>query len=351
MDSSLTIVTIVYIIMLVIPGVFFKRFYFQGPFANQFQTGQFADRFLTSLFWGIIVQTVTFLMFIKSFDVEYKSVFDLLKTTHGKLILNEVPELEESNITYIFLYLLASVAVAIFLGFFLFQLVRLFKLDQRFNVLQFSNKWHYYFSGEILNTREFKQNISKKGKVSATLVDILVKYGENDNRLFSGNLMHYNLTSNGDLETLYLGAARRHKNSNGDSIPAKEIPGDCFIIPYQNVLDINVQYVLRKTEKGEISGKVKKWANNTIQTILFLLVPIIIIGPWYTEVSVFMKILGNLSLLISWLFLAVFFANYMSAKKELTGKEMFYALSICVVFGFLGLNFIGIIDVMGYLKV
>jgi hypothetical protein len=197
-----------------------------------------------------------------------------------------------------------------------------------------------------LNTREFKQNISKKGKVSATLVDVLIKYGENENRLFSGNLIQYNLSSDGNLETLYLGGTRRYKNSKGDSIAAKEIPGDYFIIPYCNVLDINVQYVLKKSDRTEILGKAKKWMMNTIHSILFMLIPIIIIGPWYTEVSVFMKILGNLTLLISWLFLAVFIGNLTGPKKALTNKELFYAILTAILFFLIGLDFIGIIDPM-----
>ena len=199
MDSSLTIVTIVYIIMLVVPGVFFKRIYFQGPFTRQFQSGLFADRLVTSLFWGILVQVVTFYIFINTFNVQYDSIFELLTETHSKLSKNEVPDFNETGLTNILLYLLGSVLIALFLGFFAFHFVRIFKLDQRFAVLRFANKWHYYFSGEILNTREFKLNSLKRGKVTATLIDVLVKYGENDNRLFSGNLMQYSISPEGNL--------------------------------------------------------------------------------------------------------------------------------------------------------
>jgi len=203
-----------------------------------------------------------------------------------------------------------------------------------------------------LNTREFKQNISKKGKVSATLVDVLIKYGENENRLFSGNLIQYNLSSDGNLETLYLGGTRRYKNSNGDSIAAKEIPGDYFIIPYCNVLDINVQYVLKKSDRTEkILGKAKKWMMNTIHSILFMLIPIIIIGPWYTEVGVIMKILGNLTLIISWLFLAVFVGNLTGPKKNLTNKELFYAILTAILFCLVGFTLIGLLNIdMDYEK-
>ncbi|WBL43010.1 hypothetical protein PBT90_19985 [Algoriphagus halophytocola] len=355
MDSSLTIVTIVYIIMLVIPGVFFKRIYFQGPFTRQFQSGLFADRLITSLFWGILVQIVTFYIFINTFNVQYESIFELLTETHSKLTNNEVPDFNESGLTNILLYLLGSVIIALFLGFFAFHFVRIFQLDQRFAVLRFANKWHYYFSGEILNSREFKQKSFKRGKVATTLIDVLVKYGEDDNRLFSGSLVQYSITSEGNLNTIYLTGTRRYKNSKGDAISPKEIPGDCFVIPYQNVLDMNVQYILKKSEKGKTRIKIKTWAVTGINFILFILLPSFFIYPWFSDTSILSKVLSILSLLISWVFLAVLIAQLTQPQKNskngngLDKKDLVYVILVFLLFGTIGLSFLNVIDPIGYI--
>lgn len=351
MDSSLTIITIVYIIMLVVPGVFFKRIYFQGPFTRQFQSGLFADRLITSLFWGILVQIITFYIFINTFNVQYESVFELLTETHSKLTKNEFPDFNENGLTNILLYLLGSVVIALGLGFFAFHFVRIFQLDQKFSVLRFANKWHYYFSGEILNSREFRQSSLKKGKVSATLIDVLVKYGENDNRLFSGNLVQYTINSEGNLNSIYLTGTRRYKNSKGEFISTpKEIPGDCFVIPYQNVLDMNIQYILQKAEKGKTRLKIKNWAITAINFFLFIALPAIFIFPWYTNASILMKIGSILMLSVSWLFSAVLISQLIEPQKNTTSanrmskQDLFYVLCTVLLFGILGFSFLNIFN-------
>lgn len=356
MDSSLTIVTIVYIIMLVIPGVFFKRIYFQGPFTRQFQSGLFADRLITSLFWGILVQIITFFIFINTFNVQYESVFELLTESHSKLIKNEFPDFNENGLTNILLYLLGSVVIALILGFFAFHFVRIFQLDQRFSVLRFSNKWHYYFSGEILNSREFRQSSLKRGSVSATLIDVLVKYGENDNRLFSGNLVQYTITSDGNLNSLFLTGTRRYKNSKGEAIsPPKEIPGDCFVIPYLNVLDMNVQYILKKSEKGKTRLKIKNWAITAINLVLFIALPAIFIFPWYTNSSILGKIISIVMLSFSWLFMAVLVSQLIEPQKHTTSAnrlnktDLFYVLCVVVLFGTIGLSILKIFNPIDFI--
>jgi hypothetical protein len=161
MDLSLTIITIVYIVILVIPGIFFKRFYFQGPFNRQFQSGQFADRFLTSIFWGIVTQLIFFYAFINTFEVEFESIFELLIQTHQIFADNQFPILEQNIFTNSLYYLIGSVLFAVLFGFLLNRFVRVSQLDLKANVLRFSNKWHYYFSGGNIKTKEFKGKLPK----------------------------------------------------------------------------------------------------------------------------------------------------------------------------------------------
>ncbi|MDI1322271.1 MAG: hypothetical protein PSV36_05945 [Algoriphagus sp.] len=342
MDASITIVTILYIVILVVPGVFFKRFYFQGPFANQFQSGQFADRFVTSLFWGMVTQVVTFFLFINTFNVEYSSLFEFLTKTHEELKENKVPNMEFEKLTNFLLYLFASVTVAIFLGHMAFQFVRLFKLDINTNVFRFSNKWHYHFSGEILRTKEFRNNLAISGKVEATLLDVLVKYGEGDDRLFSGNLIQFTTAPDGNLETLYLAGTRRYSNSKGENIPAKEIPGDCFVIPYQNVLNMNVQYILSKTGEKKRQVLFEKGKLFFAQLFIFFSLIGVFLYPWYFAVSILAKIGATFLLLFSWVSIVIFLSNFLGDKKEFGIKGSLFLFTLFGVFLILGLWILGV---------
>lgn len=337
MDASITIVTIAYIVILVVPGVFFKRFYFQGPFSQQFQSGQFADRFVTSLFWGMITQVITFYLFINTFDVDSKSIFELLTRTHGELNENKVPVLELSDLTNFLYYFICSVAVAVILGHLSHKFVRITKLDIYTQVLRFSNKWHYYLSGEILKTREFQNNIPLTGKVEATLVDILVKYGDGDDRLFSGNLVQFTISQDGNLETIYLAGTRRYSNSKGENIPAKEIPGDCFIIPYQNVLNMNVQYIISKDKEQQRKVKLQRWKFSVFQILIFLYLSFVIFYPWFTSVNFFFKLLANFTLLLSWTTMAIAIGNYLIPDKKFGFRGISAIVSFTLFFLILGL--------------
>lgn len=341
MDLSLTIITIVYIVILVIPGIFFKRFYFQGPFNRQFQSGQFADRLLTSIFWGIVTQLIFFYAFINTFEVEFESIFELLIQTHQIFADNQFPSLEQNIFTNSLYYLIGSVLFAVLFGFLLNRFVRVSQLDLKTNVLRFSNKWHYYFSGEILKTKEFKGKLPKDKAVIGSLVDVLVKYGEGDDRLFSGNLIQYTINSDGNLETLYLAGARRYSDSNGEKIPPKEIPGDCFVIPYNTVLNLNIQYLMIEKLSGNGIEIAKRGFNFIVEVFLFGYLISSLVFPWYTDAEFFLKLLSIGSLLFSWLFLAILIGNWKGPKKQFGYKGSVFIFAAILFFGILGFEFLG----------
>lgn len=342
MDSNLTIITIVYIVILIVPGVFFKRFYFQGAFNRQFQSGQFADRFVTSIFWGIVTQSVFFYAFINTVDVEFESLYELLVQTHENFSNNKVPSLQKEAISGILLYLLGSVVFAMILGFLLFRIVRVTKLDLKTKVLRFSNKWHYYFSGEILKTNDFRGKLPKDKLVIGALVDVLVKYGEGDNRLFSGNLAQYTINNEGNLETLYLIGARRYSDSKGNPTKSpKVIPGDCFVVSYQNVLNLNLNYILIQKDVNKVKKIVKDGFSFIFQLLIFTLLGFALILPWYSPTSFGMKLLAIILFIVSWFFIAILITNFLNPKKQFGIKGSIFILLIFITFLTLGFQSLG----------
>ncbi len=341
MNLSITIITIVYIVILVIPGVFFKRFYFQGAFNRQFQSGHFADRFVTSIFWGIVTQLIFFYAFINTFEVEFESIFDLLAKTHQIISNNQLPYLEKGVFSNLLIYLAGSVLFAIILGYLSFRFVRVSQLDLKTNVFRFSNKWHYYFSGEILKTKEFKIKRPKDKAVIGSIVDVLVKYGDGDNRLFSGNLMQYTINSVGDLETLYLAGTRRYRDSQGKKIDPKEVPGDCFVIPYSNVLNMNIQYLLIEKVNGNGVKYAKLGLAFLTQVLIFGYLITILVFPWYSDAGFIFKLLSILLFLLSWFFLVIVIKNLTSPEKIFGKRGSILLFGLFIAFAFFGLESLG----------
>ena len=99
MESQFTISGLLFIICLIVPGVIFKRFYFQGQFSKQFGAGLFADRLITSIFWGIIVQITTYLVFSKSLDFSYEDIQPKVEITYKNIFQNTLPNLSYKDIS------------------------------------------------------------------------------------------------------------------------------------------------------------------------------------------------------------------------------------------------------------
>lgn len=283
MNFNITFFTIIYIVALIIPGVFFKRFYFQGAFSKQFGNGPFADRLLTSLFLGVISQFLAYKILKDVLSLSFDEIWKRINI----LLNNKIPDLSEIELVNSIWYFLGTVILSAILGSICFWLVRYFKFDLYFKVFRFSNKWHYYFKGEILHTVDFRKSdsIPVKKIVKGVLVDVLTNYGGKETVLFTGNLTQYSLNKEEELETLYLTGVSRYKDvaepndethSVGRKMVPKPIPGDIFVIPYSNVLNFNVQYIY---EEKPYFRRLRYFIHKTIKLLLVICFLVICILP------------------------------------------------------------------------
>ncbi|MEX2410968.1 MAG: hypothetical protein WD607_06270 [Candidatus Paceibacterota bacterium] len=313
MNFNITFFTIIYIVALIIPGVFFKRFYFQGAFNKQFGSGPFADRLLTSLFLGVVSQFLAYKILKDVLSLNFDDIWNRINT----FLNNKIPDLSEAELVNSIWYFLGTVILSSILGSLCFWLVRYFKLDLYFKVFRFSNKWHYYFKGEILKTTDFRKKDSPlvKKVVKGALIDVLTSYGGNGTVLFTGNLTQYSLNKEEELETLYLTGVSRYKeiaetdidgNIVGKKIIPKPIPGDIFAIPYSNVLNFNVQYIY---EEKPYFRRLRYFIHKIIKFLLVMCFLIISFLPWFSTVEFSRKIFGLISLFSSWLWFVVIYSS------------------------------------------
>jgi hypothetical protein len=246
MDVNITLISILVIVLLFIPGFFFKRFYYSGKFTKQFHSGTFAERFITSVFWGIIVQFVSLALMGKFTTLQYSKLRLPITAFLKSLTNSEPPECTPISFNYIVAYIFVTVMLGIMLGLVTHNIVRILRLDIYIPVLRFSNYWNYYFKGDLKQLRGNR----RKGKVISTNIDAIVDDGTgNKNKLYSGFLADYIISPiTGDLETIVLSSAERWSESKNDF---KSIPGDNLIIPYKTVLNLNVRYNIQSKRNRE----------------------------------------------------------------------------------------------------
>ncbi|GEM67609.1 hypothetical protein SMI01S_12150 [Sphingobacterium mizutaii NBRC 14946 = DSM 11724] len=297
MDFGLTLFGVMCVITLILPGLLFKRFYYQGKFSKQFYEGLFTDRLLTYILWGLTIQLITIVSYCWFFEIKAKDIYEEINTFYNNFSNEKIPEFKFSYIRHMLLYLFATTLTALALGLGLHLLVRFLKIDIKTSVFRFSNNWHYYFSGESLDFREFKNALQFQNiKVISTEVDIVVKNDDGRSNMFSGTLTQYSLARNGDLQTIYITQAKRFSKSTPSGY-LKPIPGDCFIIPYNNILNINVRYNIAINPNKRI---IKIILLGTFTALTILSVFFAIIYPWFVAPTFWKKLISCVVFLISW---------------------------------------------------
>jgi hypothetical protein len=324
-ESQITITSIIIIVWLIFPGVVFKRFYYKGQFAKQFGVGLFADRLITSIFWGIIVQIITFLIYSKYFGFTYTGIKSKVVTVYASVSSNKIPDISYDNLEYILGYLAFLIFTSFCLGSLFHFLIRYFKIDLKYPVFRFSNHWNYYFRGEIASMREFKS--LKAGKWLTTMVDVVIEDGSENNKLISGFLTQHTISQKtGELEAIYLTGASRYSKNEGKFKP---IPGDCVIIPFSKVIDLNLRYTFKVlTDEQKNTIKYDRITSLPFVTISLL----IIVFPWFLKINAFLKILGILLGWLTWVMLLMLISNPFKPKDKLSSKMLWTLFVIMVVF-------------------
>jgi len=289
MDTGVTVFTIAYIAILVVPGVIFKRFYFQGAFSKQFNLGLFADRIITSLFCGILVQIISLLTFSRIINITYLDFKKEMIESYAKIQGNSLPDLTFNQILYTFYYAVYCVVLAALLGYLLYRVIRGIRLDLHLPAFRFANHWHYYFRGEILKTTDFKS--TNRGRVISTEVDLMLKDNDGKSNLFSGLLTQYTINSKNELQTIYLTGATRYSQTAG---AVKTIPGDIFIVPYETVQNLNIRYNFLQPQPRELFKRF------VLISCACLLVGVFY-APWASELSILLKVVTSFLMFLAWL--------------------------------------------------
>lgn len=212
---SITLDFILLFVLLIIPGLAFKRFFFYGDFSKQFTTKEtIYQSIFYSIIPGILVQLMCIWAYVMWFSADFKndevlSIFRNIFNTQDTKLNKETISFLNENFKAFICFEGIVISVSCCLGFSLFIMVRSMGLDHRFKFLRFRNTWYYIFSGEIHSFPKFKKskrNLNPfrkqiKEKYDLHYADVLVCSG-GSHKLYSGYLTDYDLNYEkpGELE-------------------------------------------------------------------------------------------------------------------------------------------------------
>lgn len=241
--------SIVVLILVIFPGALFRRIFYRGEFSKQYDSQSWYHTFFISSVWGVFLHLLTIFTIYYSFkDLPATFLSDGMSYfTDAAFETSFFGRYGLSEFVFLIKYAGILIGITLSLALLFFWMIRAFRLDLKTSIFRFSNHWHYYFKGEILNTSDF-QHLSRRGKVIDTVVDAVVKTTEKQTLLYTGYLKQHSINkTSGQLENIYLTDTKlikKKKDTEGKPI-RRVIPGDVFVIPYNFIVNLNLTYIIK----------------------------------------------------------------------------------------------------------
>ena len=207
------------ILIILLPGISFRKGYFSEEFSNQYTIRDFFNLFVNTLFPSLIIYFLSLPVIYYFFGGYY---YDL-KTLLGILSSND--SLVKTSIEQIdkFKYEIIS-----------FQVI----------VNLISGKFILFERSQIRLEKDTVEDID------ITYIDAIVQVGENV-FTYTGVLVDYELSEDGNLDLIYIKDASRKPI---DELEYKDIQGHTLILKYSNILNLNLIFIqTEEKQNGDIT--------------------------------------------------------------------------------------------------
>lgn len=340
MSVELNLFIIVIVLVLYLPGYFFRRFYFIGFAKQQFGMGSWYDRFFLSIFFGFLLQYLSLAIIDKKV---FFSVDDYLAPV-AKVFFSNPNSMTKEDFRKLFqsiIHLFFAIIYGGAVGYFLHKLTVFTKADVKSSALKFANSWYYYFWAKIIRDEKFRRFNQIDGHYISTRAEILVASSSEDKKLlYRGVLYNFDVSEKTTcLERIYLIKASVFKNADntaeGDGFVS--IPGDIFMINAHQILSINLSYdfVNRSIKPSKYATFFQKYSSIVL---LFITAAAPIAYLFFSKASF-------LNIFIAWI-LTIFSAIVTSSlfsiindRRDLT-KHRFFSVLLTFIFLFAILVFL-----------
>lgn len=225
------------LLLLLTPGLSFRRFYFSGEFSKQYFKQSFAELTLSTILPSLSLHLLAaaLLSLYTTWPLDQQALQNLLQG--GTL---PKASLWLGGVYIVCLNILGSI-----LGTLSKVFVRRLRLDRKSKLFRFANEWHYILSGEAY---QFKKFAGKHQKFQLVQVVALVKAGE-ELILYSGRLVDYVLSKELGVDRLYLeNVRRRNFNDPPGQLKYHDMPGNIFVLPFAHIVNLHLIYYTVRTE-------------------------------------------------------------------------------------------------------
>lgn len=244
------------ILLLLLPGISFRKGYFSQEFSNQYTIKDFFQLFINTLFPSLIFYLLILpIIFLFGYFYDFKVLLGLLSSEES-LITYSINKIDYFKVEIISFQIIINI-IAFYIGCTLRGLIVSKSYDAKFKFFRYKNIWHYLLSAKFIffERSQIELNNNKVEDVDVTFVDALLTIGD-QSFIYTGILVDYELSSDGSLDLLYLKEAQRKEiksNSKSTKSKYKDINGNIIILKYENIVNLNLSFIeIREIDNNKV---------------------------------------------------------------------------------------------------
>jgi hypothetical protein len=231
------------ILLLLLPGISFRKGFFSEEFSNQYTIKDFFQLFTNTLFPSLFfyVLFLPIIYFLWEYYYDFNVILGLLSNQED-LIKHSINRIDYFKFEIVIFQFLINV-IAFFVGYLIKGIIVKNSYDARSKFLRYKNIWHYLLSAKFIlfERSQIELNDHDVTDVDITFIDALLVVGD-QNFIYTGILVDYELSSEGSLDLLYIKDAQR-KLINNENSDLKDINGNIIILKYENIVNLNLSFI------------------------------------------------------------------------------------------------------------
>lgn len=232
------------ILIILLPGISFRKGYFSEEFSNQYTIRDFFQLFINTLFPSLISYVIflPIIYFIFGYYYDFKILLGILSSSE-KLV-----ELSINSISVfkfqILLFQTIINSTSFYVGYKLKNFILKDSFDAKNKFFRYKNVWHYLLSAKFMlfQRSQIELRNNKIEDIDITFIDALLIVGEHS-CIYTGILVDYELSAEGGLDLLYIKNAQRKFINDNDSSQYKDIDGHIIILKYENIINLNLSFI------------------------------------------------------------------------------------------------------------
>lgn len=238
------------VLVLLLPGISFRKGYFSEEFSNQYTIKDFFQLFVNTFIPSIVLYFLA-LPFILTFGYEYniETLISLI-SSNEEMFVKSVEKVKELQ-TEIFIFQIVINLISFLIGYFLKNYFIKQSYDSKIEFFRYKNIWHYLLSARFIDFKrsQVSLNTNKVEDVDITYIDALVSVGDKV-FIYNGMLVDYQLASEGKLDILIIKDVQRKQI---DKRSFKDVDGHVVILKYENIINLNLTFI---QAEDDVNGNV-----------------------------------------------------------------------------------------------